>query len=210
MSSERHAISVLALGVGLALATLHGCSSEEILLVTLPDGSAAADGASDTPLGPSCDDDRECGSDAFCARPTCDAKRGVCERRPTFCDGSPAPVCGCDGVTYWNDCLRKVRGQRAAASGECVVGRGTVCGGPTSRSCPPGSMCARIAPPSSVGQSCPPDLPGVCWVTPAVCPPSSGVDRFVKCGPPGPSPPCADLCEAIRSGRPHERALSCP
>jgi hypothetical protein len=207
MSSKRQVLSVLTSAVGLALLVTHGaCSSEEILLVTLPD-AGTPDGV---PIGPSCDDDRECEGDAFCARPTCDAKRGVCERRPTFCEGSPAPVCGCDGLTYWNDCLRRARGQRAAISGECVVGRGTVCGGPTGRGCPPGSMCARIAPPSPGGPSCAPDLPGVCWVPPAACPPTSGVDRFVKCGPPGPSPPCVDLCEAIRSGRPHERALSCP
>lgn len=180
-------------------ALVTSCSSEEILLITLPEG-----GVSTTPdRGPSCDDEHGCEPDSFCSRSTCDAKRGSCERRPTFCDGAPAPVCGCDGSTYWNDCLRKVRGQRSSTPGECPVGRATSCS-ERGRPCAPGSVCARIAP------MCAPDLAGTCWVVPAACPPSSGIDRFVKCAPPGPTPPCVDLCEAIRSGVPHARADSCP
>ncbi len=198
------AISFTALS-GSALVV--ACSSEEIVLVTLPDASVD-DAAVDAPqVGPRCDDDRDCESDAFCSKPSCTAKFGQCERRPTFCDGTPQPTCGCDGITYWNDCLRKARGQRASTPGECSVDGALRCGKSGQKDCPPGAWCARLAP--SFAPSCPPDLGGVCWNLPAVCPATPGVDRFVRCFG-APPQPCVDLCTAIRSGAPHQRVDTCP
>lgn len=199
---------LFALGSVLVAALVPACSSEEILLLTLPEGSVPSpeDGGLDAMLGPSCDEDRECGPSAYCQKRTCGERRGNCERKPAFCDGAPSPVCGCDGVTYWNDCLRKSRGQRSSFPGECPVPQAAPCGEKGAKGCPPGATCAKIAP---LG-GCSPEVPGVCWVAPAACPPSSGVDRFVRCGPPEPSPPCVDLCAAIRAGAPHARAESCP
>ncbi len=218
MSRARAALILLSF-LALAGAFPAACAPEQILVATLEAGATARR----EPTGPRCDGDGDCGADAFCAHPTCGDREGRCELRPAFCGDAPSPVCGCDGVTYWSDCLRRSRGQSAAAAGECSLTRALACGGRGGRECPPGSTCARIAaaPTGGVGPLCPPDLPGTCWATPPVCAAPASVDRFVRCGPGGPpgpggpggvdgGAPCVDLCAAVRSGEPHFRALSCP
>jgi hypothetical protein len=138
--------------------------------------------------------------------------------RPTFCDSTRAPVCGCDGVTFWNDCIRRARGEHAAAQGECTTAPAD-CAGPTKKTCAlPGASCAILVP---LDVKC--DGPmhdqatGVCWVLPLTCPPASDPTpdpKWGSCmpGPPGPKPECLSTCDAIRTNEPH-RALglaTCP
>lgn len=184
-------MSRIALSLVLA-AVLGACASEDIPLAQLPAREA---GTGDT----RCVDDTDCPVNAFCSMSACDALAGTCEVLPALCSADPDPVCGCDGVTYWNDCLRRVTRVRAATRGQCPPGA-TVCGGP--RPCREGAFCARL-------HACGAEVPGSCWVLPSVCPPlTGGGDRFVACGPqPG---PCVDACTAIRRGQPHARAVSCP
>jgi hypothetical protein len=51
-----------------------------------------------------------------CERP--DA-RGVCVRKPRFCDFLEDPVCGCDGRTYTNACTASENGVNIARRGAC-------------------------------------------------------------------------------------------
>jgi hypothetical protein len=65
-----------------------------------------------------------CPGGAFCELPAgmCDSAdlQGVCEPVPGLCIQIFAPVCGCDGVTYGNDCLRKTQQIAKDHDGACI------------------------------------------------------------------------------------------
>jgi hypothetical protein len=177
-----------ALVVGLSLL---GCAPNDIVVATLPPHH-------DGGMERKCVDDDECHGDDFCARDSCDDVSGHCERRPNFCDATPSPVCGCDGVAYWSDCVRMQLGITAATPGECLVG-GLACSGPGT--CPHGASCARVF------KTCSPDGTGACWQLPSACPPPAG-PHFVRCGD---STTCVTACEAFRTEEPYQRLSgACP
>lgn len=80
-------------------------------------GSGRACGAR---LGATCD------ADEFCDFPPgaiCDFAdaTGVCVARPGRCTDVDAPVCGCDGRDYGNECLANAAGTDVASAGPCRV-----------------------------------------------------------------------------------------
>jgi hypothetical protein len=170
-----------------ASAGLLHCAASDVVVATLPAHHDAGPGSH------KCADDGDCHGDEFCARATCEDEFGRCEHPATYCDGTHAPTCGCDGITYWNDCLRRLRRVSAAAAHECFEGE-LACNGPGT--CPTGASCARISPsPDTCLES-----PGTCWVLPPSCPAPVEGPRFSRCGDPG---SCVDACTAIRSEQLH-------
>ncbi|MDI7266814.1 MAG: hypothetical protein QME96_02320, partial [Myxococcota bacterium] len=72
-----------------------------------------------------CNFARSCPRGQVCDVRSClDGASGTCVPRPSGCPAVYAPVCGCDGVTYGNDCERLVADVALDHAGECGM---TVC-----------------------------------------------------------------------------------
>lgn len=155
----------------------------------------------------------DCGAEEYCQKSTCDSPQGVCMRRPLGCsstlqeDNGQLGVCGCNGVIYWNDCLRALDGVPSSTTecGRVVAG----CGEPK-QPCPVRDAVCGFFDPGGGGMGCAPPR-GQCWVLPFTCPGNdAGPDG--PGGPPaascGPDPiTCTNLCLALSSQRPFGRAL---
>lgn len=65
-----------------------------------------------------------CDDGLFCemtANPICGApdQDGICVEIPNMCTRQYKPVCGCNGVTYSNDCLRRTARASKLKDGRC-------------------------------------------------------------------------------------------
>jgi hypothetical protein len=159
--------------------------------------SAIDDGGVDaeTPCGP---DAGACPENFRCAGSCDDPTTGKCEPIPesSTCTGPYAPVCDCNGLTYFNDCLRQAAQANLEAKGQC--GDLTACdSGPLPCLNAPAQRCSPTAPCGDAdggadgGESCgllvssPVPVPAayrgaacllfdiappVCWVLPTICP----------------------------------------
>lgn len=147
-----------------------------------------------------CTDNSDCHGDQFCEKHGCGDTHGDCHQKP-LCMGIDEyePVCGCNGVTYWNDCLRKLDGANFKEMDQCDAAKS--CNVASDCSQGPWATCARV---SQV--SCPTSgAPGVCWATPAVCPGGQSTNAQSCAGG-----ACMDLCSALKSQQPALLKSSCP
>lgn len=90
---------------------------------------------------PGCYGDGDCGESQYCAFPlgtcgygsagasadraeeparTAPLPAGECRDRATLCVADPAPVCGCDGQTYYSSCAAASLGLNLASAGPCA------------------------------------------------------------------------------------------
>jgi len=79
-------------------------------------------GAPDQANGSACSTNSDCAVDEYCAfatQPGC-APPGACKPRPQICSNvCGADVCGCDNMTYCNECIANRAGFNLSANGSC-------------------------------------------------------------------------------------------
>ena len=147
-----------------------------------------------------CKVDSDC-DDGYCKKASCDADSGNCAPVGPDCYGDDAvfaPVCGCDGTTFFNTCVLAHAGMNAASQGECSGNDRPPCtredGG---TSCPSGGDHARCYRPVDVCGD-PSPTRGYCWVVPGECPPDEPqTERY--CGGTAGSARCIGLCEVLEA-----------
>jgi hypothetical protein len=157
-------------------------------------------------FGSPCSADGDCPGNSFCEMPDCSATSGICVPRPVFCVESlsqPNPVCGCNRLTYWNECERRRAGERSQSFGECGLDALSC---QTAEDC--GSTIAFCSKLIVRPDRCDDTDIGTCWVIPDSC--SEDSLSWIECleeppmpGEPPPEINCVDTCTAIRSERPH-------
>lgn len=204
-----------------AVALLFCCKPADVLVGTLPIASGGSGGSQQGAGGSSnggtggsqhhpggshmggsgasasCKENTDCGANAYCEKNACADTTGQCKPRPLSCDNHEEPVCGCDGTSFWNPCLRELYGESEKAIGPCVVQDN--CEGPSSSPCSvDGAYCTKLIPP---GAQCNPTPPSSCWVLPSSCPTTSP-SEWSPCGPPGPAP-CVSVCDALKAQVPY-------
>ena len=160
-----------------------------------------------------CSSDADCGAGEMCEcrAGSCTASGGACVAKPQVCPDVAMPVCGCDGMTYGNDCERRAHGVCKARDGACKIGR---CVDPSTGACTD-VECSAANPCASGARcnpSCPPPPPsGGCFdtienrCTGEPCStdaPCRGGNQFCtpRCSPPASG--CFDTIEKHCTGKP--------
>ena len=142
-----------------------------------------------------------CPTGQYCNALGCES--GTCMPLPAA-GSTKNPVCGCDGLIYWNASVAAHRGMSVKTTGECAPAR--TCQGIASLECPGNvAVCNMkvLGAPSCIGV----DLGGSCWVLPTSCPNDPGIGpRTRACGATG----CKSECELIRAEEPWHPDNTCP
>jgi hypothetical protein len=173
----------------------NGCEAEAASINVQASGSCGTGGTCGGIGGFACPGSQTC--DIGACFP--DAQ-GTCIDKPLFCNKLLAPVCGCDGVTYGNDCMRQVAGAAKDHDGTCSK-LGAPCGGKQGLGCDATTVCDLL--------QCGPDASGTC-VAPAKSPCGKTIPAAQQCGCDGVT--YANACQRllVGVGKDHDGPCSGP
>jgi hypothetical protein len=161
-----------------------------------PDGGANGDAPSLATTQRGCRDNDACAADEYCQYTPGLCGRGpsagTCRRKPTSCQDTYSPVCGCDGQVYDNECAAHAARVDLSAMGRCSIVRDWAsCGA---------QYCDALTSYCEIYLSDVFELPTTysCKPLPLDCKPDRGMPRQCDCFPLG--TPCRTFCGFIQTG----------
>lgn len=149
-------------------------------------GNVGEGGAGGAPIkGEPCESFKDCQDGEYCRKAECGGTQvGVC----VMATRANAPVCGCDGITYYTGSLATGAGVDVRAAGVCGANVALPC---QEDKCSEGLTCGRV---QLRGGTCDTKVAGVCWQLPEACP--KELQAYAVCEKDG----CVTLCNAVLSG----------
>jgi hypothetical protein len=187
-----------------------GCGTDIVRLATLDGGAGGAGETGAGDAAATCRTDSDCGDggEFFCSKTCVDplagpSATGTCKLVPADpCPDNFMPVCGCDQVTYFNDCFRSRERAAWFQVGTCQGAQlplpFAACG---LRRCATGT-CAHLVPAGFPADVCNAFLlyAGSCWKAPDRCSLDSNPGPYMPCD----GGACVDMCTAIQMGTPYQ------